>query len=116
MSDKITPDEIKKKLDQHFSQTNDEREKSFTSIKSEKIENTCYLCGINLNEFYKEDTTKQSDLNDQYQKFPIMILWNGKTKEVCGPCYKSVESGLRIYEEANPGWKRPIAKKTRGKQ
>lgn len=116
MSDKITPGEIKEKLAKHFSQTDDEREKSFTSIKSEKTENTCYICGINLNEFYKEDTTKQSDLNDQSQKFPIMILRNGKTKEVCGHCYKSVESGLRIYEEANPNWERSIAKKTKGKR
>ena len=115
MSDKITPDEIKEKREKYFSQTEDERTKSFTNNKSEKIENECYICGVNLNEMYKNETTKQNDLSEQPQKFPEMILWNGKVKEVCGPCYKSVESGLKTYEENHPGWKRPTAKKTKKK-
>jgi len=74
----------------------------------------CYICGVDLVLQYKKDAqqnknnnTQQNDLNASVQKFPEMIRWDGKKKEVCGSCYKCIDGGLKTYEERHPEFVRP---------
>ena len=71
----------------------------------------CYVCGVDLMQQYKRDNTnKQNDLNASTQKFPEMIRYDGQRKEVCSWCYKSIEEGLQVYQTKNPSWVRPKAR------
>ncbi len=72
-----------------------------------KIEITCYICGIDLMKEYKKETSQQNDLEEAIQKFPAMVTLYGIRKELCGSCYKSHKSGMDVYQEAHPEWKYP---------
>jgi len=71
---------------------------------NELVERTCYVCGVDLTRKYKNDTAQQNNFNASTQKFPEMILWNGKKEEVCSECYKAYVEGLEVYKENNPNF------------
>lgn len=66
----------------------------------------CYICGIDLMESYKTDMRKQDGLNSP-PVIPQMTKWNGVKEIVCTDCYKAAETGLTVFMENNPTWKRP---------
>lgn len=76
----------------------------------EFLDRLCYVCSVDLTQKYKDDTTKQNDLKSSTQKFPEMIRWDGQKKEVCGPCYKSIEEGIEVYQQRHLEFVRPKPK------
>jgi len=71
------------------------------------VKRLCYICGVDLVQQYKKDNAQQNDLNASLQKFPEMILWNGKKEELCASCYIAHVEGMSVYMEKYPEFKRP---------
>ena len=66
----------------------------------------CGICDIDIFKMYR-GTLSEKQLEVKSEQIPDQVLYTGKTRKICTDCYKTLDAGLKIYQEKNPEWSTP---------
>ena len=66
----------------------------------------CGICDVDIFKMYR-GTLNEKQVEVKLQHIPDQVLYTGKTRKICTECYKTLNAGLKIYQEKNPSWIKP---------